>query len=91
MTISEQMSTSREETMYCIFLTGNKILSCKAYKGVYVPSLFELEEYCTNTRHKLCQVHADAKAAIMKDSSRDAWPPTGYVKIVRAGGTRLKV
>ncbi len=27
---------------------------CNADKGVYVPSLFQLEEYCRNMAHKKC-------------------------------------
>lgn len=40
--------------MQCAFLTGNDRLSCKALKEVYIPSTFELDEYCRQDRYKLC-------------------------------------
>ena len=40
--------------MYCSYLKGNYVVSCRATKEVYVPSGFELEEYCRSIRHKVC-------------------------------------
>ncbi len=42
--------------MKCPYITGKYRLSCTAHEKaeVYVPSLFELEEYCKNTRHSRC-------------------------------------
>ncbi len=42
--------------MECPFITGKYILTCTSHAlaEIYVPSLFELEEYCKNTRHKMC-------------------------------------
>ena len=41
-------------TRTCPYLTGNYILSCKADLQVYIPSVYELEEYCKSVRHTLC-------------------------------------
>ncbi len=42
--------------MKCPFITGKYILTCTAHEkaDVYVPSLFELEEYCKSIRHPRC-------------------------------------
>ena len=39
--------------MKCPFATGEYMLSCAAHQA-YVPSMFELDEYCKTTRHTLC-------------------------------------
>ena len=40
--------------MKCRFLTGRYMLSCTAIRIGYVPSRFELDEYCTSRRHTMC-------------------------------------
>ncbi len=40
--------------MQCSFLEGKRILSCRSLGAVYIPSIFELNEYCTQDRHKKC-------------------------------------
>lgn len=41
--------------MKCSFLTGRYMYSCTVHqKEVYVPSQFEIEEYCTSKRHTMC-------------------------------------
>lgn len=45
---------SKEAPMKCPFLKGEYMLSCAADKAVYVPSIFELNEYCKENRHKMC-------------------------------------
>ncbi len=41
--------------MKCAYLSGKFVLSCTAEKGfLYVPSLFELEEYCRTARSARC-------------------------------------
>lgn len=40
--------------MKCRFLGGNYLLACKAEHRAYMPSPFEIQEYCTTTRHKVC-------------------------------------
>lgn len=42
--------------MQCPFLSGKYMLSCSAQKKGYVPSVFEMEEYCTKTLHAMCPV-----------------------------------
>ncbi len=41
-------------TRACPYLTGNYMPSCKADLQVYIPSIYELEEYCKSVRHTLC-------------------------------------
>ncbi len=42
--------------MKCPFIWGKKLLSCSAHEkaDIYVPSIFELEEYCKTARHARC-------------------------------------
>ncbi len=40
--------------MRCPLLTGKYMLSCSALKEVYVPSAFELEEYCKKPLYTMC-------------------------------------
>lgn len=40
--------------MQCSFLEGKRILSCRSLGAVYIPSIFELNEYCTRDKHKKC-------------------------------------
>jgi hypothetical protein len=45
----------------CIFFKGSYLLVCKAGKRVYVPSLFEMREYCRYTRYRICPHYVNAK------------------------------
>lgn len=47
--------------MSCHFLEGNYLLVCKAGKGVYVPSRYEIREYCKYRQHKICPHYLNAK------------------------------
>ncbi len=38
----------------CPFVTGINMLSCAAMKEVYIPSAYEVQEYCKNTLHTMC-------------------------------------
>jgi hypothetical protein len=40
--------------MKCSYLSGTHIVTCKANKGIYSPSLFELYEYCLSDKCKMC-------------------------------------
>ena len=40
--------------MTCPFLAGTGVLICTANSGVYVPSIFEIEEYCQSEKSKNC-------------------------------------
>ena len=43
-----------EENMKCPFLVRGVICSCEALDNRYIPSLFELQEYCRKGSHKKC-------------------------------------
>ena len=47
--------------MKCIFLIGNYMQSCSASREVYVPSLFEFDEYCTSGRYKFCPLYCESE------------------------------
>ncbi len=44
--------------MNCLYLAGNYFKSCSVSREAYVPSAFEMEEYCTSSRHSLCPFYA---------------------------------
>lgn len=46
--------------MECPLLGGNYIASCTALKRVYVPSSFELDEYCRTVGHRICPHYLQA-------------------------------
>jgi hypothetical protein len=50
--------------MGCPFLTGNYMLSCSAYGDVYVPSNYELKEYCRHGAHTSCPLYCSAEAGV---------------------------
>jgi hypothetical protein len=60
--IIDSSTTGGETIMKCPYITGKYRLSCTAHgkAEVYVPSLFELEEYCKNTRHSRCPLRNQA-------------------------------
>ncbi len=43
--------------MKCLFLEGRNDPNCKALQQSYVPSSFELEEYCKSNKHKMCPLY----------------------------------
>jgi len=45
--------------MKCPNLLRSMILSCNADERPYVPSLFELEEYCNRKEHQKCPLYRD--------------------------------
>ncbi len=51
----------QEETMKCPHLIKRMIASCRAAGNKpYVPSLFELKEYCSTTGHQRCPFYMKA-------------------------------
>ncbi len=44
--------------MRCPFISGKYFKSCSVGREPYVPSAFEMAEYCTTTRHTLCPFFA---------------------------------
>jgi len=53
-------NSMEEEAMKCPFQAGNYLLSCKANGAVYVPSLYEFQEYCKSNQYKICPLYLDA-------------------------------
>ncbi len=43
--------------MKCLFLEGRYVQKCTAVQGTYVPSSFELMEYCKSNRRKMCPLN----------------------------------
>jgi hypothetical protein len=56
--------------MKCSFLKTGPV-SCSVGRGIYVPSAYEREEYCSANRHKLCpfycSVRADGKFSLTQE------------------------
>ncbi len=48
--------------MECHFLSGRYMKYCIESRESYVPSAFELEEYCTTSRHTLCPLYCRRQA-----------------------------
>ncbi len=48
--------------MKCPFVKGTYMYSCAASRDVYVPSEFELNEYCRSTRYTICPLYCRAAA-----------------------------
>ncbi len=46
--------------MKCPFVKGTYMLSCSASRDVYVPSDFELNEYCQSIRYSICPFYCKA-------------------------------
>jgi hypothetical protein len=40
--------------MACPHLAGNYFKSCSALRDAYVPSRFQMDEYCSSQWHSLC-------------------------------------
>ena len=43
-----------EETMKCVYLRQWRVSACRANNELYVPSVFQLQEYCKTKWHKKC-------------------------------------
>ncbi len=43
--------------MKCLFLEGGQGRNCIAVQQTYMPSPFELREYCRTNRHKVCPLY----------------------------------
>ena len=65
--------------MACPFLSGENMLFCTALQ-VYIPSIFELSEYCQASRYTMCPfyIEKDTKASSTSSTSHDhrrsRWP-----------------
>lgn len=62
--------------MNCPFITGKYMLSCAACQA-YVPSIFELDEYCKTSRYTMCPCY------IKRDDERSwfSWAAPASFKI----------
>lgn len=57
--------------MKCPHLVNMFVCTCAAEETPYVPSLFELEEYCRNTRHSRCPFYLGT--ALSSGSGSQQW------------------
>ncbi len=48
--------------MKCPLLKGKYMITCTAVQEGYIPSLFELEEYCRQAKHRTCPLFRAADA-----------------------------
>lgn len=55
--------------MKCDFLTGRKVLTCTGNSDIYVPSLFELEEYCQSGKSELCPFLSNGDSSMLPENS----------------------
>ena len=60
--------------MKCLLLKGKYMICCTAVKESYIPSMFELDEFCRQERHKMCplyrQAEEEGKIIITSDTKR---------------------
>ena len=61
--------------MKCLFLKGRYMLSCSARREVYVPSIFELGEYCKCSRYKVCPFYCEAQDEGLPFTTNDEMIP----------------
>jgi hypothetical protein len=64
--------------MECLFLSGTYMKYCAESRENYVPSAFELEEYCTTSRHAICPLYCRREADYPASWSRET--------LINAGG-----
>ena len=64
----------RGGAMKCLLLKGKYMICCTAVKESYIPSMFELDEFCRQKKHKMCplyrQAETDGKIIIMTDMKK---------------------
>ena len=69
--------------MKCPYLTGTYMSSCIANSEVYIPSSFELAEYCRSSGHRRCPFYVARKS--------DEYPAARNEKFFRLGGGAVVV
>ncbi len=67
--------------MACPYLQGVDLYSCSATRDVYIPSRFELREYCTSAKYdyfRLCVSYSSAawRAASQRAAERHEDTPS---------------
>ena len=50
--------------MACHFFWGKYLLSCNAGPRAYMPSEFEMREYCRSSRYKICPFYVKAAMTV---------------------------
>ncbi len=65
--------------MRCNFLAGKYMLACKAGRHSYVPSSFEIEEYCKTGRHGICPFYPSSTAENAGDFVKPDRYPSGLL------------
>jgi hypothetical protein len=68
--------------MKCLLLKGKYMICCTAVKESYIPSMFELDEFCRQKKHKMCplyrQAETDGKIIIMTNMKKtEKWGSEG--------------
>jgi hypothetical protein len=58
--------------MRCLLLQGKYMIFCTAIKEGYIPSTFELDEYCRRDKHKVCPLYCKAETDEKFNFSVDA-------------------
>lgn len=60
---------NRGGAMRCLLLQGKYMIYCTAVKEGYIPSTFELDEYCRQIKHKMCPLYCEAELSGKLDFS----------------------
>jgi hypothetical protein len=58
-------------SLRCPYLTGKYFKSCSVSKEPYVPSAFEMEEYCISSRHSMCPFYGKRQIGLPKERRSD--------------------
>ncbi len=58
--------------MACPYLKGVDLYSCSATRDVYIPSRFELREYCTSAKYEYFHLCISYSAAAWRATERAA-------------------
>jgi hypothetical protein len=53
-----------ETIMECPHLAGDFMKYCVAEKAVYLPSIYELREYCSHQQHRVCQFYLRSSSTV---------------------------
>lgn len=51
----------------CPYLTGKYLISCSVSREPYVPSAFEIQEYCISGRHSMCPFYGRREQGLSFD------------------------
>jgi hypothetical protein len=62
--------------MKCKFITGRYMLACRIGPHSYVPSSFEIEEYCKTARHRICPLYFSFQGGRQREQPHDTLTST---------------